>query len=55
MAELLLYTTLSCTQSEALMLRIEANNNLPDKVRVELVETVRESAPECEWYWDAND
>ena len=55
MAELLLYTTLSCTQTNALMLRIEANENLSDNVKIELVETVRESAPECEWYWDAND
>ena len=55
MAELLLYTTLSCTQTNALMLRIEANDNLSDNVKIELVETVRESAPECEWYWDAND
>ncbi len=55
MAEILLYTTLSCTQSSALMLRIQANENLPDNVKVELVETVRDSAPECDWYWDAND
>jgi len=55
MAEILLYTTLSCTQTNALMLRIEANDNLSDNVKIELVETVRDSAPECDWYWDAND
>jgi len=53
MVELLLYTTLSCQQSEALMLRIAKNQDLPPQVKVELVETVRESTPEC--YWDAND
>ena len=53
--ELLLYTTLSCEQSLAIMLKIERHENLPDMVKVELVETVKESAPQCEWYWDAND
>ena len=53
--ESLLYTTLTCTQTNALMLRIEANENLSDMVKVELVETVKDSAPECDWYWDAND
>jgi len=55
MVELLLYTSLTCQQTEALMLKIEAQTHLPDNVRVELVETVRESNPKCEWYWDAND
>ena len=55
MAELLLYTTLTCTESSALMLKIQKNLNLPAIVKVELVETVKDSAPECDWYWDAND
>ena len=55
MVELLLYTTLSCQQTDALMLKIEANQNLSNQVKVELVETLKDSAPECEWYWDAND
>jgi hypothetical protein len=53
MLEILLYTTLTCQQSEAIMLRITKNKDLPPAVKVELVETVRESTPEC--YWDAND
>jgi len=53
MVELLLYTTLSCPDADAIMLRIQAHDNLPEAVRVELVETVRESTPHC--YWDAND
>ena len=53
MVELLLYTTLSCPDADAIMLRIKAHDNLPEAVRVELVETVRESTPHC--YWDAND
>ncbi len=55
LTELLLYTTLSCQQTDALMLKIKANENLSNMLKVELVETLRDSAPECEWYWDAND
>ncbi len=53
--EILLYTTLSCQQTDAVMLRIKANEHIEDALKIELVETVKESAPECEWYWDAND
>ena len=55
MLELLFYTSLTCTQTDAIMLRIEANENLSNLVKVELVETLKDSSPECEWYWDAND
>ncbi len=53
--ELLLYTTLSCQQTDAIMVKIEASRYLDAVVKVELVETLKESAPECDWYWDAND
>ena len=54
MIELLLYSTMACTDADALMFRIKANKvDLPPAVVVELVETVKESVPEC--YWDAND
>ena len=55
MLELLLYSTLTCQQSDAIMFRIKANKHIDDVLKLELVETVKESAPECEWYWDAND
>ena len=55
MIELLLYTTLSCTQADSVMFRIRANENLDDSLKFELVETIKESAPECSHYWDAND
>ena len=55
MLEVLFYSTLTCTQADAIMLRIDANNNLSNIVKVELVETVKESVPQCDWYWDAND
>ena len=51
--ELLLYSTISCADADAIMLRIDAHKNLPDTIKVELVETVKESTPDC--YWDAND
>ena len=54
MLDLLLYSTLSCQDSDAIMLRIARHESLPPKVKIELVETVREATePEC--YWDAND
>ena len=55
MVELLLYTVLSCQQTDALVLRITANKQLSDALKLELVETVKESNPECEYHWDAND
>jgi hypothetical protein len=53
MLEFLLYTTLTCKEADELMIRISKHDDLPALVKVELVETVKESAPEC--YWDAND
>ena len=55
MFEVLLYTTLSCQQTDAIMLRIMAQKNLADALKVELIETVKESNPDCQFYWDAND
>jgi len=55
MLEVLFYTTLTCTQTDAIMLKIENNNNLSNVVKVELVETLMDSAPQCDWYWDAHD
>ena len=53
MIELLLYSSMACADAEALMLRITKNKDLPPLVKVELVETVKESVPNCKW--DAND
>ena len=55
MLELLLYTTLSCTEADAVMFRISANEYLDNALKIELIETVKESVPECNFYWDAND
>jgi hypothetical protein len=53
MVDLLLYSTIACADADAIMLRMKANEDLPQVVKVELVETVKESTPHC--YWDAND
>ena len=56
MIELLLYSGMMCADADALMLRIKKNRaDLAPHVVAELVETVKDSVPECEFYWDAND
>ena len=55
MLEVLFYTTLTCSQTDAIMLKIQNNDNLNHQVKIELVDTLKDSAPECQWYWDAND
>ena len=56
MFELLLYANITCQDAESLIVRISENRSeLSPKVVAELVETVKESVPECDWYWDAND
>jgi hypothetical protein len=53
MVDLLLYTSLTCADADAIMLRMEAHKSISQEVKIELVETVKESTPHC--YWDAND
>jgi len=53
MIELLLYSTLSCSDADSIMLRMKNNQNLDNEVRIELIEVMKESNPDC--YWDAND
>jgi hypothetical protein len=54
MLELLFYTTLTCQQTEGIILRMRANEHISDAFKVELIETVKESTPEC-YPWDAHD
>ena len=53
MVDLLLYSSIACADADAIMLRMKANEDLPQVMRIELIETVKESTPHC--YWDAND
>ena len=55
MFELLLYSSMACTDADALILGIQKHEDLRPEIKIELVETVKESVPECDYYWDAND
>ena len=52
--EVLLSTALTCQESDTLLLRIEKHENLPEMVKNELVETVKDST-NSKCIWDAND
>jgi hypothetical protein len=52
MIEIFLYSSLTCQQAEAIMLKMKAHQDLPASFKVELIETVKDSTPEC-YPWDA--
>jgi len=54
MLELLFYTSLTCAQADSIMIRMRANENIPTEYKVELIEVMKESTPEC-YPWDAHD
>jgi len=54
MLELLFYSSLTCTQADSIMLRMRTNENIPPEMKVELIEVMKESTPDC-YPWDAND
>jgi len=54
MIEILLYSSLSCSDADAIMFRMRNKKNLDNQVKIELIEAVKESTPEC-YPWDAND
>ena len=53
MIELFLSASMACPDADAMILRIEKHKTLKPEVKIELVETVKDSLPEC--YWGAND
>ena len=53
MIEILLYSSLNCRDADSIMLRMLNNENVSNQVKIELVEAVKDSTPEC--YWDAHD
>ena len=55
MFELLLYSTMACQDADAMILRIKKHEALKPEWKLELVETIKDSVPECDYYWDAND
>ncbi|WDS61152.1 hypothetical protein SBM3_00064 [Synechococcus phage S-BM3] len=54
MLELLFYSSLTCAQADAVMFRVKANENIPPEYKVELIEVMKESTPDC-YPWDAHD
>jgi hypothetical protein len=54
MLELLFYTSLTCAQADSIMIRMRSNENIPTEYKVELIEVMKESTPEC-YPWDAHD
>ena len=54
MIEILLYSSLSCSDADAIMFRMRNKENLDNQVKIELIEAVKESTPDC-YPWDAND
>ena len=55
MFDLLLSSSISCADADAVIFRIRKHENLNEEWKVELVETIKDYTPECEFYWDAND
>ena len=47
MVALFLTTTISCNQAMALLNRIRMHNSLPDYLKTELIDTIRETIPTC--------
>ena len=53
MIDLLLYLSMHCSDAEDMFQRIRANDNVSKAIQTEVIETVKEATPECNW--DAND
>ena len=54
MIEFLLYSSLSCSDADSIMFRMRNHKDLDNQIKIELIEAVKESTPEC-YPWDAND
>ncbi len=53
MIDFYFYANLVCSDAFKLVEKIKIHENLPPVAKVDLVDTVKESSPECNW--DAND
>jgi len=54
MIDLLLYANIHCTDATDMINRIEANKNVDKIIRTEVIETIKEATPECNWDAKAN-
>ncbi len=53
MVDFLLYSSLLCEDADAIMLRIKQHEDMNQIIKLELIETIKDSTPNCPW--DAND
>jgi len=53
MIELLLYASMTCTDASDLISRVEVNDNVSEVIQTEVIETIKDATPHCNW--DAND
>ena len=53
MFDFLLYAGIHCVDAEDMIRRIELNDSVSKVIRTEVIETVKEATPECNW--DIND
>ena len=53
MIDLLVYSGIACVDAAEMISRIEASNSVSRIIPTEVIETVKEATPECNW--DAND
>lgn len=53
MVELLLYTTIRCTDAVDMIGRIKATETVDELIKTEIIATVKEATPHCTW--DADD
>ena len=49
MLELLLYVSISCQDATEMISRIEVNEKMSKIIRTEIVETLKEATPHCNW------
>jgi len=53
MIDLLLYASIACQDAADMIGRVKANDMMSESIRTEIVETLKEATPHCNW--DAND
>ena len=53
MIDLLLYSTIHCTDATDIIRRLDAHQHIANEIKVEIVATLKEATPHCPW--DAND
>jgi len=53
MFDFLLYSGIHCADAKDMIQRIEASKSVSQIIQAEVVETLKEATPECNW--DAND